>query len=276
LESYFEKIFTFNETHARKPETAFFRAIERMTGEFRDQMVMIGDLYDWDIAGAKIAGWKAVWYNAQNKPCPGCLPMHDMEINDMQTLPEVINSPALPGVTTCLLWLQQNNASAHLLAHVQLVAAIAYQIAVWLRATGIQVNPILAHRGGLLHDIAKAHKTKDTDHGVTGGALLRAKGESILGDIADHHMLFTLLDEKRAPHTWEEKLVYYADKLVEKNEVVPVEQRLAGLQERYQIDSGILFDELTPRIKELEGEICTNIGSTPKLLLERIIEGLRS
>ncbi len=196
LDSYFEKIFTFNETQARKPETAFFRSIERLTGEFRDQMVMIGDLYDWDITGAKIAGWKAVWYNSENKPCPGCMPIHDMEINDMQALPEVLNSPALPDVNTCLLWLQQNNAPAHLLAHVQLVAAIAYQLAVWLRAAGISVNPILAHRGGLLHDIAKAQKIEGVDHGVSGGALLQAKGEPILADIVDHHMLFTLLDVK--------------------------------------------------------------------------------
>ncbi len=275
IESYFESIFTFKETQARKPEIGFYRAIERRTGEFRDQMLMIGDLYDKDITGAKLAGWKAVWYNAENKPCPGCLPMHDMEISEMQALPEVLLSPALPEVTTCLLWLQQNNAPAHLLAHVQMVAAIAYQLAVWLRAAGISVNPILAHRGGLLHDIAKAHNSEGVDHGESGGALLRAKGEPILADIADHHMLFTLLDEKRRPLTWEEKLVYYADKLVEKNEVVPIEQRLAGLQERYQIDSEILFSELTPRIKELEGEICTNVGSTPQSLLERIFEGLR-
>lgn len=273
LDDNFEKIFTFHETHARKPETAFFRAIERMTGEFRDQMVMIGDLYDWDISGAKLAGWKAVWYNPGNQPCPGCLPFHDIEINDMVQLPVALEQPLLPEIPTCLLWLQQNGASAHLMTHVQQVAAIAYALAVWLRAAGMDVNPILAHRGGLLHDLAKASKHEaGTDHGQAAGALLRQKGEPALAEIADHHMLFTLMDEARTPRTWEQKLVYYADKLVEKNELVTVDERLSGLQERYNIDSGILLSALTPRIKALEAEICAPLDLTPGLLHQRLFD----
>jgi len=111
----------------------------------------------------------------------------------------------------------------------------------------MNVNPILAHRGGLLHDLAKATHHQGMDHGQLAGEMLRQKDEPALADIADHHMLFTLLDEVRMPRTWEQKLVYYADKLVEKNELVSVDERLAGLQERYRIDSVIMFTELTPR-----------------------------
>jgi putative hydrolase of the HAD superfamily len=270
LDSYFEKIFTFNETHARKPETLFFRAIERMTGEFRDQMVLIGDLYNWDVVGAKQAGWKAVWYNPRHEPCPGCLPFHDIEIDAMGQLPAALDEPLLPEVHSCLLWLQENGASAHLLTHVQQVAAIAYVLSEWLRAAGMNVNPILAHRGGLLHDLAKATHHQGMDHGQLAGVMLRQKDEPALADIADHHMLFTLLDEVRMPRTWEQKLVYYADKLVEKNELVSVDERLAGLQERYRIDSGIMFTELTPRIKALEAEICNPLSTTPGDLLQRL------
>lgn len=273
LDTYFEKIFTFHETRARKPETAFFRAIERMTGEFRDQMVMIGDLYDWDISGAKLAGWKAVWYNPNDQPCPGCLPFHDIEIDDMTGLPAALEQPPLPEVTTCLVWLQQNGASAHLLNHVQQVAAIAYALAVWLRAAGEETNPILAHRGGLLHDLAKAAKYEEgMDHGQAAGVLLRQRGEPALAEIADHHMLFTLMDEARKPRTWEQKLVYYADKLVEKNELVTVDERLAGLQQRYNIDSGVLLSALTPRIKALEAEICAPLNAAPRDIHQRLFD----
>jgi len=64
-----------------------------MTGEFRDQMVLIGDLYNWDVVGAKQAGWKAVWYNPRHEPCPGCLPFHDIEIDAMGQLPAALDEP---------------------------------------------------------------------------------------------------------------------------------------------------------------------------------------
>ncbi len=276
LDGYFESIFTFNETQANKPELGFYRSIEQLTGGRPSQMLMIGDLYDKDITGAKAAGWKAAWYNRQGEPCQAALPMHDLEIFDLKSLPAALKEHPLPEVQTCLLWLQQNGASTHLLVHVQLVAAIAYQVAVWIRAMDISVNPILAHRGGLLHDMAKMHQSEGMDHGQAAESLLEGMGEPALARIADHHMLFALLDEKRAASTCEEKLVYYADKLVEKNELVSVDKRLAGLQKRYRIDSGVMMEQLTPRIKALEAEICSLIGATPEDLLERLKKGMRN
>ena len=267
LDSYFEKIFTYNETHARKPDTAFFRAIERMTGEFRTGMVMVGDAYAADITGAKSAGWKAAWYNPQNIACPGAMPFHDIEIDWMAELPAMLGQPWLPEIPTCLLWLQQHNASSHLLIHVQLVASVAYLLALQLRSAGIGVNPILAHRGGLLHDLAKGSHMENMDHGQAAAEILRKRGEPALAAIADHHMLFTLLDENRQPRSWEEKLVYYADKLVEKGQLVSVEERLAGLQERYAIDNSLLTRRLIPGIKDLEQEICSTIGADPEELI---------
>ncbi|MRR32041.1 HAD family hydrolase, partial [bacterium] len=104
LEGFFEAIFTFNETKARKPEIGFYRAIEQLTACSSSHMVMIGDLYDKDICGAKQAGWKAVWYNPGCAPCTGCMPMHDIELYDMKALPAALKEPTYPGVETCLLW----------------------------------------------------------------------------------------------------------------------------------------------------------------------------
>lgn len=266
LDQCFESIFTFGETKCRKPETGFFRAIERMMGEYRDGMVMIGDSYIVDITGAKRAGWRAVWYNPQNLPCPTCVPFHDIEIDHFETLSSAFDSPFLPDVPTCILWLQENGISENILVHVQMVAAAAYQLALWLRAKGKNVNPVLAHRGGLLHDLAKLRKTDALDHGAAAGKILTEAGESALGRIADRHMLFGLLNPARCPVTWEEKLVYYADKLVEKNQLVLIEERIAGLKKRYPMGPDSL-DELMPEIKKLESAICAIIKKSPEEIL---------
>ena len=266
LDQPFEYVFTFAETRARKPEVEFFRSIERLMGEFRDSMVMIGDTYTVDITGAKRAGWKAVLLNPQNTPCPSCMPLHDIEINSMDQLNEALDQPFLPDVSTCLYWLQENGVFAGLLIHVQLVAAIAYLMALSIRAKGEPVNPILAHRGGLLHDLAKLRRMGNLDHGAAAEQILIESGEPALGQIANRHMLFSLLDEKRTPCTWEEKLVYYADKLVEMNELVLIEERIAGLKTRYPMEP-IKLDNLYPRMKKLEFEICSAIGKSPEELL---------
>ena len=152
------------------------------------------------------------------------------------------------------------------------MASVAYLLALQLRSAGVSVNPILAHRGGLLHDLAKGSHVEGMDHGQAAAEMLRQRGEPALAAIADHHMLFTLLDENRQPRSWEEKLVYYADKLVEKGQLVSVEERLAALQERYAIDNALLTRRLMPRIKDLENEICSTIGANP----EELIASLRA
>lgn len=262
----FEYIFTYAETKSRKPDVNFFRSIERMMGEYRDGMVMIGDSYPVDIIGAKRAGWKAIWYNPQNLPCPTCMPFHDIEIDHFDSLAEALKEPALPDLKSCILWLQEFGVSANILVHVQLVAAAAYQMALWVRAQGEKVNPVLAHRGGLLHDLAKLRKKDALDHGAAARKILEEAGEPVLAKIADRHMLFGLSDPDRCPQTWEEKLVYYADKLVEKNQLVLIEERIAGLKKRYPMDPSNL-EKILPMLKKLELKICSTVKRTPEELL---------
>jgi putative hydrolase of the HAD superfamily len=178
----------------------------------RGELMMIGDLYSIDVLGAWQAGWRSVWYNPSAQHCPAHLPVHEIEVHAMQDLPTLLEGPELPSLKTCLGWLQDNNASSNLLMHVQMVAACAYQMALWMVQNGTAVNPILAHRGGLLHDLAKLWPHKHEDHGLAACRWLKEKGQPVLGEIASRHLIFEILHEERKPRTWEEKLVYLAIK----------------------------------------------------------------
>jgi len=253
---FFSEIFTYGELGARKPDEAFYRGIESKLGGSREEYMMIGDSYATDVLGAWHAGWKSAWYNPLKTHCSGHLPVHEIQLQDMKDLPALLRAPELPSLNTCLEWLESNQASSNLLIHVQLVAACAYQMALWLSRNNIVVNPILAHRGGLLHDLAKLWPEKNMDHGLAASLWLKDKGQEQLAEIASRHMIYGILDDVRHPNTWEEKLVYLADKLVEKNSIVSIDERIAGLKTRYSMEDGLL-EKAYPLLIDLQQEICT-------------------
>jgi putative hydrolase of the HAD superfamily len=276
LGEYFKAVFTAREIGHKKPEVGFFRQIERVLGGTTQQMVMVGDQYAVDVLGAKTAGWKAVWYNPANRPAPGALPLHDGEIAHMRDLPGAVQEPGaallpgLPDVATCLAWLEEGGAPFNLLAHVQLVASAAYLLATWMRQSGAGVNPVLTHRGGLLHDLAKMDSlkrrdepgTRPPDHAAVARDQLLQRGQPALAEIAHRHMPFQDPLDPRRPETWEQKLVHFADKLAEGSRLVTPEERMAALKIRYPRSAQEL-EASTPLLLELQDDICTFLGTSP-------------
>ena len=140
---------------------------------------------------------------------------------------------SLPDIPTAEAWLATEGVEGDLLAHCRLVAAIAEHLAARLRAAGETVNPVLAHRGGLLHDIAKrsARGTGNT-HEIAGAQLLREKGQPALAEIVLRHAMWAPLTEDQRPETWEQKLVYYADRIAMPPRVAPIAERFADVRRR--------------------------------------------
>ncbi len=277
LAGFFERVFTVHELGSRKPEPGFYRALEEQTGLPAREIVMVGDDFVVDVAGAWSAGWRTVWYNRSGRAAPGLQPLHDREVTHLSALPAALEAPALPGYSESTAWLLQQGASAGLLAHVQAVAALAYQMAVWLRAAGQPADVLLAHRGGLLHDLVKlspAVAGGRGDHGARAAALLESRGQPALAQIARRHMLHQALDAKFAPRTWEEKLVYFADKLVEGSRVATVEERLRSLRQRYpqHVES---IDATAPVILRMQEELCAVMGFPVEELHARLVTAVR-
>ena len=281
LEAFFRAVFTTRELDgARKPELRFFRQLENVLSRPVHQLVMVGDSYTGDILGAKGAGWRAVWYNPGHQLPPGSVPLHDAELFDMRSLPALLRRAWLPDVPTCLAWLEGRGAPYNLLTHVQLVASTAYLLAAWLAQAGESVDPILTHRGGLLHDLAKMdsirlkkERGEHGDHAAMARDVLLERGQPELAEIADRHMVYADPHAPRRPVTWEQRLVNFADKLAEGSQIVPIEDRLAALKQRYPAFAGEM-EQSTPVLQALQQEICDRLGLTPAELVEKLRQTL--
>ena len=178
LDSFISSIFTSHEISAKKPQPEFFHSIENNL-DAKGLFAMVGDSYASDVIGGWQAGWLAIWYNPSGNSAPGLLPVHDLEIKHLLDLPPAFDQPRLPGLIQCQTWLIEQGASANLLLHVQAVSAIAYQLAVWLRGAGETVDPLLAHRGAMLHDLAKVSslRTPGINHGEAAARILDTRGQ---------------------------------------------------------------------------------------------------
>jgi putative hydrolase of the HAD superfamily len=276
LGQYFQKVFTAHELGGlRKPDVGYFRALQAVLGEPAHHMLMVGDDYQVDVLGAYQSGWCTFWYNPAVSACPGLAPLQDSDLYQMSDLPAALSRLHFPGWDTCQTWMRDRALPHTLLLHSYSVAAAAYLMAVWMRQNGENVDPVLAHRGGLLHDLAKIPPAgpgiHPTNHGEAAARLLTTYGQPELAQIARRHMLFSLIDPQDAPQTWEEKLVYFADKLVEGSAVVPFEERLQALRRRYKMEEEQHpISEIVPALENLQAEICSAIHIPPADLAPKL------
>jgi len=145
--------------------------------------------------------------------------------------------------------------------HVALVARVAEFF-----ATKIQpVNIPLLRAAALLHDIDKAvPRLPGEGHPETAVRILKEEGMEEVANLVATHSLHAILDPKTAPTTWEQKLLYLADKMV-KYEIITVDQRFALWNaEHLPKDAQQILDECYPKVKELEKEVFGLIGITPQ------------
>ncbi len=273
LDSFFDQIFTYNELSAKKPDPLFFKNLLLQIDQSVDQVVMIGDDYLNDVVAAKMAGWKSIWFNPLSSPAPGHLPLQDMELRTLNSMLEVVNKPFLPDVQTCLSWYMKFGTTHTLLSHVQNVAAIAYQLALWFEQTGVNIDPLLTHRGGLTHDLCKLLDQGQKNHAELAADFLESQNQFQLAEIARRHLIGDLVSELTRPKTWEEKIVNFADKLSEGSTIVSLDQRLDALQQRYP-DFAAKIKKNTPFVKALEDEIITVLGTNPKDLITDLRKAL--
>jgi putative nucleotidyltransferase with HDIG domain len=273
---YFQDVFTAHQLGGlRKPDVGYFHALQAALGEPAHHMLMVGDDYQVDVLGAYLAGWRTVWFNPGGRVCPGLAPMQDTDLYQMANLPDALLRLRFPGWDTCQAWMRGRALPHTLLLHSYSVAAAAYLMAVWLRQNGEGVDPVLAHRGGLLHDLAKIPPAgpgvHSANHGEGAARLLTTYGQPELAQIARRHMLFSLNDPLDAPQSWEEKLVYFADKLVEGSEVVPFAERLQALRRRYKMDDEQHpISEIVPALEHLQAEICRALRIPPDDLVPKL------
>lgn len=181
-----------------------------------------------------------------------------------------------------ILW-EEFHVPRNIQKHMEKVAEIAVRIGKKLIDRKIYVDLKLLRQAGLVHDLAKIiacfdnlnsfedsvkvcdlevwNKLKERYDGMTDpeitALVLNQYNESKLADIVRKHHFTSVIEPGNEPKTWEEKVLYYADKLVMHDKEVSLKQRLRDLDKRYSVSGNVPdnIKEAKKRAAQIEKEI---------------------
>jgi uncharacterized protein len=151
-------------------------------------------------------------------------------------------SEKLPTAEQALRILREAGCRQNIIRHAQAVSRLAFEIATVSKEKGYNVDVDLVQIGGLLHDIGRA-KTHSVHHAIIGAEIARSIGlpEQVIAIIKRHVGGGISAREARklgwpkdvyVPQSLEEKIVSYADKLVEGSRRVPIERTIQHLSRK--------------------------------------------
>jgi len=172
-------------------------------------------------------------------------------------------SETFPTREQALQLLRQSGCSRNVINHCEAVAELAAEIAEACKERGLDVDLELIEIGGLLHDIGRS-KTHSVHHAVVGAEIAKSLGlpEPIISIIKRHvGGGITAKEAKRLgwpkdvyiPETLEEKIVSYADMLIEGLRRVPIERTIEKFSK--EITSSAIA-----RIRRLHKEMLALVG----------------
>ena len=138
----------------------------------------------------------------------------------------------IPSREQCLQILKNNKTPSNVIEHCKVVAKVAEGIAEKLIKKGRKVNKELVIAGALLHDIER-HKD---NHVARGAELVKKFGYPEVAKVVSKHTLYEVEIEENQPKTFEEKIVFYADKRVKNDKVVSLKGRYDDIKKRYDVD----------------------------------------
>jgi uncharacterized protein len=172
----------------------------------------------------------------------------------------------LPSRKQALQLLFENGCSAKVINHCKAVTKLALETANILTEKGLKIDVELVEVGALLHDIGRS-KTHSVHHAVVGAEIAEAAGlpDSVVSIIKRHvgggiapseAAKLGWPEDVYVPITLEEKIVSYADKLIENSKRAPIKVTVEKL-------SGELKYGAAERVRKLYEEITDLIGENP-------------
>lgn len=175
----------------------------------------------------------------------------------------------VPNRNQCLLLFDKFELPSLKRVHVETVAKLALFLAkrLQLNQPNLVLNFMLIEAAALLHDIDKKISQREGEkHPDAAVRVLKDLGFTEVADVVRKHSLHAILDAALTPQTWEEKLVYLADKMT-KYEVIGVDHRFKlWYQENLPPDARYILDASFPKVKALEKEIFAACGITPEVI----------
>lgn len=146
-------------------------------------------------------------------------------------------SERLPSREITIRLLDKSGCSPNVIQHCNTVAKLAVKMARILQKKGYKVNLEVVETGALLHDIGRS-KTHSVNHAIAGAQIAKSAGlpDTITRIIERHVGGGIPKDEAEKlgwhkkdylPETLEERIVTYADKLIEGNQRVSIDETIA-------------------------------------------------
>lgn len=175
-------------------------------------------------------------------------------------------SEKLPSREQAITLLKGNNCSDHVISHCLAVADLSLEIANKLQKKSLTLNLALVEAGALLHDLGRS-KTHTVDHAIVGAQIAKSIGlpESIIkiikrhvggGITAEEAKWLGWIDDVYVPQSLEEKIVSYADKLIDQSKRIPIETEIKRLE-------GESKSEAAQRVRKLHEEMTNLLGNEP-------------
>ncbi|MFZ5845597.1 MAG: HD domain-containing protein [Patescibacteria group bacterium] len=177
----------------------------------------------------------------------------------------------IPTEAQCQALWEKYNLPENKRRHVTHVAEVAKFLAQRLRTKSLELKTDLLIAGALLHDIDKnAPKVAGEQHPAAAVRILKEEGMEEVASLIKTHPLHAILDPAIVPKTWEEKILFLADKMV-KYEIMTVDKRFALWQaEHLPPREQVILAASYPRVKELEKEIFEIIGLKPEVVRQLV------
>jgi len=174
-------------------------------------------------------------------------------------------SEKLPSPEAALKILTKSGCSHQVIRHSKAVAALAVQIAEKGKEKGLNVDIQLVQVGALLHDIGRS-ETHNVDHVIKGAQIAKSLGlPKPVVSIIERHAGGGITENEAeglgwpvkgyVPQTLEEKIVSYADKLIEGSRRVKVERTIKKLSRELGRDHPAI-----ERVKQLHREFSPLVG----------------
>jgi uncharacterized protein len=173
----------------------------------------------------------------------------------------------VPLQNECLQMLSTMNMPGHIQDHSRLVCEVALTIADGLIAAGVQINRELVMASALLHDITKPRSFQTGEnHAQTGAEFLSSLGFPEVGEIVRQHVVLDHYFSGNAPD--EAEIVNYADKRVLHDQVVPLDDRMDYILQRYAQtpERQALFRKLWDQTRILERRLFAYLTFPPDFL----------
>lgn len=171
----------------------------------------------------------------------------------------------IPTVADCFRLMTDYGMLDNIRDHSLLVARVAALLVDNIRQEGTTLSMERVVAGALLHDIGKTPCLEtEEDHAERGRQICLAHGMPEIAELVAQHVILRSSDPMR---TSEEEVVYYADKRVNHDQVVSLEERLDYILDRYARENAGRYQAILKnfkRCKELETRIFTGLPFRPE------------